>query len=168
MSSGELFVVFVQSVCLSFSGWGSVAVVRESIVKEHALITDSQLSSFLALSQITPGPLGFYLLFVGYTVNGIVGLTLAWLALALPALLVVPIHHLLSVNTGRWLKGAATGVIVASAALMLSSAWSIAPSVLTSTASWTIAALSLLVLFTGRVPSFVVVILAAITGTVFL
>lgn len=168
MSSGELFIVFLQSVCLSYSGWGSVAIVRESIVEDHALITDAQLTSFLALSQITPGPLGFYLLFVGYTVKGLAGLILAWLALIVPALLIVPIHHLLQRNSGRWVKGAASGVIVASAALMLSAAWSIAPSVLTSFSSWAIAAVALLVLSTGRIPSFGVVILAAIVGILLL
>lgn len=168
MSSGELFGVFLQSVCLSYSGWGSVAIVRESIVQDHGLITDTQLTSLLALSQITPGPLGFYLLFVGYTVKGWLGLVLAWGALLLPALLIVPIHHFIERNTGRWITGAASGVIVASAALMLSSAWSIAPSVLTSVGSRAIASFALLLLLTGRVPSFGVVILAAIAGIVLL
>ena len=167
MSSGELFSVFLQSVCLSYSGWGSVSLVRESLVDGHALITDRQLSSFLALSQITPGPLGFYLLFIGYTVQGIVGLALAWLALLLPALLVVPIQRLFQLHAGRWVKGAANGVIAASAALMLSSALSIAPNVLTSARAWTIAVLGLLAVSTGRIPSFGVVLLAGAAGMIF-
>ena len=167
MSSGELFFVFLESISLAYSGWGSVAIVRESIVEDHALITDVQLASFLSLSQVTPGPLGFYLLFVGYTVKGVIGFALAWVALLLPALLIVPIHHLLQVHASRWVKGAASGIVAASAALMLSTAWSIAPQVLTSTLSWTIAAVALIVLSTGRVPSFGVVIVAAITGMIF-
>ena len=55
--------------------------MRESIVEDHAPITDLQLASFLSLSQITPAPLGFHLFFVGYTVKGVIGFALAWVAL---------------------------------------------------------------------------------------
>jgi chromate transport protein ChrA len=167
MNPWTLFVIFLESVLLSYSGWASVSVVRSSLVAQHGLLTDDQLTVFLALSQITPGPLGFYLLFVGYALRGWIGGFLAWSALVVPSLLVIPIVKLL--ERGRNIaavKGAVTGVVIVSAVLMLATAAELAPHTLSSPFNMAIATVSLVALFSGRLPSFGIVGTAAILGAV--
>lgn len=165
MNPWVLFGVLLESVLLSYSGWGSVAVIRSALIEARGLITDDQLTIFLALSQITPGPLGFYLLFVGYSVRGLAGAAIAWTALALPSLLIVPILRLVNQHSNvAVVKGAATGIIVASAALMLATASEFTPQLMANPLAAGTALVSMAALVTGRIPSFVVVLIAAAVG----
>lgn len=167
MTHWALLLVLVESVIFSYSGWSSVAVIRAALVEKQGLLTDAQLMSFLAISQITPGPLGFYLLFVGYSVRGVLGLGMAGAALVLPSFLVVPVLKILDRGEQHaWLSGAATGVIVTSAALMLGTASDLAPRSVTSLLHLGIATLSFAALISGRVPSFAIVGIAASVGAI--
>lgn len=165
MTQLGLFLLLVQAVLLSHSGWASVAVVRQALVEQHAILTDARLTTFLALSQITPGPLGFYLLFVGYSVQGWIGALSAWLALVLPSFLVLPIMRLVERRQHvEWFRGATVGVVVGSAALMLSTAVTLAKTVAPTPPLMVVALVAMLLLTVGRVPSFAVVVLAALAG----
>ena len=165
MSTGALFLVFLQAVLLSQSGWASVAVMREALVEQRALLSDSQLTAFLALSQVTPGPLGFYLLYIGYSVHGWIGALAAWLALVVPSFLVVPIIRLVErQQRGAWLQGATTGVVVGSAALMLHTARTLGDVAITSPALGGLALVGIAALTLFRVPSVVVVVLSSLAG----
>jgi chromate transporter len=167
MNAWVLFGLLLESVLLSYSGWGSFAVIHAALIEARGLITDEQLTTFLALSQITPGPLGFYLLFVGYSVHGLAGVAMAWAALALPSLLVVPILRLVNQHSNvAVVKGAATGIIVASAALMLATASQFIPQLMASPLPVGIALVSIVALLTSRIPSFVVVLVAAALGMI--
>lgn len=167
MSHWRLFVVCLESVLLSNSGWGSVAIVKAHLVDSLGVITETQLTAFLALSHITPGPLGFYLVFVGYAITGMSGALVALATLSLPSLLVIPIVRL--IDRGKsvpWLRGAIAGVIVASAALMLSTAAQLSPGFRASPSTAGIAAVCVIALAATSLPSFVVVLLAALAGMV--
>lgn len=165
MSSYALFLVFVQAVLLSQSGWASVAVVRDALVEQRAILTDGRLTAFLALSQVTPGPLGFYLLFVGYSVHGWMGVLAAWLALMLPSFLVVPIIRVIERQQhAQWLRGATTGVVVGSAALMLLTARTLAQTAVPSPMHIGIAIVAIVALTAWRMPSLVVVALGGAVG----
>ncbi len=152
---------------LSFSGWGSVAIVKGHLVDGLGLITEPQLTSFLALSHVTPGPLGFYLLLVGYAITGVSGALVALTALILPSLLVIPVVRMIDRgNDVPWLKGAIAGVIVSSAALMLSSAGQLASGTLASPAAASIAIVAFVLLAASPLPSVAVVTCAAVAGLV--
>lgn len=167
MTHWALLLVLAESVVFSYSGWSSVAVIRTALVERHGLLTDAQLMSFLAISQITPGPLGFYLLFVGYSVRGLLGLGMASAALVLPSFLIVPVLKILDRGEqNARLSGAATGVIVTSAVLMLWTAADLAPRSMTSSLHLGIAALSFAGLVSGRIPSFAIVAIAAFVGAI--
>lgn len=167
MSHWTFFLVCLESVLLSYSGWGSVAIVKAHLVDGLGLVTETQLIAFLALSQVTPGPLGFYLLLVGYSITGVSGALVALTALILPSLLAIPVVRM--IDRGKdvpWLKGAMAGVIVSSAALMLSSAGQLASGTLASPATAGIAVVAFVLLAASPLPSFAVVACAAVAGLV--
>ena len=53
MTELGLFTLFLQSVVLSYSGWGSVSVLHNELVERHGLLDDGQLTASPALSQAT-------------------------------------------------------------------------------------------------------------------
>jgi chromate transporter len=58
----------------------------------HLRLSDEELNSALAISQASPGPLGLYIVVVGYFVAGLSGALAAALALASPAILAIPVR----------------------------------------------------------------------------
>lgn len=71
MSALALYWLFLRAVLLSFSGFATVPLLREALVLNHALLTDLQLNDAIAMSQASPGPLGMYVVIVGYFVAGL-------------------------------------------------------------------------------------------------
>lgn len=47
-----------------FSGFATVPLLRESLVLDHGILTDTQLNDAIAISQSSPGPLGLYVVVV--------------------------------------------------------------------------------------------------------
>lgn len=68
-----LYLTLLKATALSFSGFASVPVLREDLVVARGVLTDEQLNSAIAISQASPGPLGLYLVAVGYFVAGFAG-----------------------------------------------------------------------------------------------
>jgi chromate transporter len=86
-----LYWLFLRAVLLSFSGFATVPLIRDALVLHDGLLTDSQLNDAIAISQASPGPLGMYVVLVGYLVSGLSGAVAGVLALATPAVLAIPI-----------------------------------------------------------------------------
>jgi len=122
MSPWLLFLLLLKAKLTSFSGLASLPVLRQDLVLTHHAITDAQLNAAVAVARSTPGPNGLYLVSVGYFIAGTPGAIAGWLALSLPALLIIPLIRL----TGRHakhprLRGALDAVILASVGLLWAS-----------------------------------------------
>lgn len=127
MTALALYWLFVRAVLLSFSGFATVPVLREALVLSNGLLTDGQLNDAIAISQASPGPLGMYIVIVGYFVAGLSGALAGVLALMTPALLAVPIARLVLRGHSGTLKGACTGIVIAACALMLATGLQLVP-----------------------------------------
>jgi chromate transporter len=92
MSALALYWLFLRAVLLSFSGFATVPLLRDALVLHHGLLTDMQLNDAIAISQASPGPLGMYVVVVGYFVLGVPGAIAGALALATPAPLAIQPH----------------------------------------------------------------------------
>lgn len=92
----ELFYTFLKIGLFSFGGgYGMLSVIQGEVVTRHAWITASEFTDIVAVSQMTPGPIGINsATYVGYTA-------------------------VLNSGAPEWL--AVTGSIVASFAVMLPS-----------------------------------------------
>jgi chromate transporter len=119
MTPVALYWLFLRAVLLSFSGFATVPVLRDALVLHGGVLTDAQLNDAIAISQASPGPLGLYLVIVGYFVAGIAGAAAGVLALVSPALLAIPIARLVARGQSAALQGACSGMVIAACALMV-------------------------------------------------
>ena len=65
----ELFYTFLKIGLFSFGGgYGMLSVIQGEVVTRHAWITASEFTDIVAVSQMTPGPIGINsATYVGYT-----------------------------------------------------------------------------------------------------
>ena len=122
MSAGLVYVLLLKATITSFAGMGSLPQIHQDFVETYRVVTDQQLSQAVLVGRATPGPMGAYVVAVGYFAAGWPGAVAGWLAMVTPALLAVP----LLVAIHRWLhlprmRAAVDAVVIASAVLLVSS-----------------------------------------------
>lgn len=152
MNIVELYLVLLKGTITAFAGLASLPVLQESLVNHHHVLTDKQLSEAVAITRSTPGPVGLYVVCVGYFVAGIPGAIAGWLAMITPALLIIPGVHL----AGRWVdhprvKSVLQTIVVASAGLLLAAAIPLAHDGLISPLTIAIAVVGLALLLATKV-----------------
>ena len=86
-----LYLLLLKASVTSFSGLGSLPMVRNDFVVERHLLTDHQLNMAVVAGRTGPGPFGLYLVCVAYLVGGVPGAFMGFLALITPAFLVIPL-----------------------------------------------------------------------------
>ena len=123
MSVAALYLLLLKATVTSFAGMGSLPQIRQDFVVTHNLITDEQLGQAVVIGRSAPGPVGAYVVSVGYFAGGWQGAVAAWLAMITPAVLVIPLVTLLR----RWLhlrrvRAAVDAVVIASAVMLVASA----------------------------------------------
>jgi chromate transporter len=131
----------------------------------HHVLTDQQLNEAVVITRSTPGPVGLYVVSVGYFVAGLSGAVAGWLAMITPALLVIPLVH----YTGRHIehsrvKAILQAVVLASAGLLLAAAIPLAHDALTDWVTVAIAAASLALLLTTEIDTLWIILGAAIVS----
>jgi chromate transporter len=157
-----LYLVLLKATALSFSGFGSVPVVREELVLSRQVLTDEQLNDAIAISQASPGPLGLYMVTVGYVVAGLAGAVVAALALASPAVLAIPIVVLVRRGSDTYLRGAYRAIVIASCVLMAVTGSRLAPQAVPSASLVVLAIAAFVTLAATRVPPIAVILLCAL------
>ena len=70
MSAITLYVILLKATVASFSGFGSLPQVREGLVVQRHVLSDDALNRAVLVARTTPGPMGVYLVSVGYEVAG--------------------------------------------------------------------------------------------------
>ena len=86
-----LYLILLKATMTSFSGMASLPSIREDLVVRHGVLTDRQLSAAVAAGRIGPGPIGLYVVSVGYFAGGVPGAVAGWAALITPAFVVIPL-----------------------------------------------------------------------------
>ena len=134
----ELFCSFLMIGLFSFGGgYGMLSVIQGEVVTRHAWLTAAEFTDIVAVSQMTPGPIGINsATYVGYTavlnatgseVLAVLGSLTASFAVMLPSIVLMLIvsrffmkysKHKNVENVFRLLRPAVVGLI-ASAALLL-------------------------------------------------
>ena len=122
MSLLLLYALLLKASITAFSGVGGLPQIRQDLVVTHRVLSDDDLSRALLFGRSSPGPVGLYVVSVGYAVRGVPGAIVGWLALVSPAFLAIPFLALLR----RWLRlsrmrSAVDAVIIASATLLVPS-----------------------------------------------
>src|SRR5262245_58460066 len=91
MSVIALYLLLLKATVTSFAGMGSLPQIRQDLVVTQGVVTDEQLSKAVVIGRSAPGPVGAYVVAVGYFADGWSGAFVAWLAMITPALLVIPL-----------------------------------------------------------------------------
>ena len=119
MSAFILFLYLLKATLTTFSGLASLPVLRQDLVLNHHVITDQQLNTAIVVTRTTPGPVGLYVVSVGYFADGVPGAIAGWLAMIAPALLIIPLIQFIGKRaTHPRLRSMLQGVVLASAGLL--------------------------------------------------
>lgn len=164
MSIWLLYLLLLRATVMSFSGFASVPIVRDDLVERREILTDEQLNTAIALSQASPGPLGVYVVIVGYFVRGMPGAVAGLMALVTPALLAIPILRIVRRGNASIVRGASSGIMIASSVLMLTTSAQLAPEAVPTVPFAVLAIAAFVALVTTRISPAVVVILAVMAG----
>ncbi len=160
-----LYLLLSKATFTSFSGLSSLPALRNDLVVEHKVLTDRQLSAAVATGQTTPGPIGLYVVSVGYFVAGLPGACVGWLAVVTPAFLIIPMLRYLGARGERpAVQRTIRAVTLAAAGLILSMTVPLARASIHGTLSWAIAVVSFAVLAATRLDTVWVILGAALTG----
>ena len=142
-----LYLLILKATLTSFSGLGSLPVVRNDFVVDRHVMTDRQLNLAVVAGRTGPGPFGLYLVCVGYTVGGIPGGIAAFLALVTPSFLVLPIMHWLGKRADApRIRDAIRGLLLGSAGLLMAASVPLTRDAMTGPLSIAIVILSFLIL----------------------
>ncbi len=117
----HLFLQFFHVGVFSFGGGYATLPFLYDIAEKFHWYTSKQLTDMLAISSITPGPVGVNIAtFAGFTTSGILGALIATTAVILPSFIIVTIISkvLDKFKTNRTVKGAIRGVKAAGCALL--------------------------------------------------
>ena len=123
MNVAMLYLLLLKATCTSFAGLASLPVVHDELVEKRHVLTDSELTQAVVITRSTPGPVGLYIVSVGYFADGVPGAVAGWLAMVTPALLIVPILGFARRKAGHpRFKAILQAVVLASAGLLLAAA----------------------------------------------
>jgi chromate transporter len=116
-----LYLLLLKATVTSFSGLASLPVVRNDLVVNRRVLTDRELNAAVVVGQAGPGPLGLYVVSVGYFAAGVPGAVAGWLAMMTPAFLIIPILRYVGTRAGKpAVQSAVQGLMLAAAGLIAS------------------------------------------------
>ena len=168
----ELFYTFFIIGAFTFGGgYAMLSLIQNEVVVEHEWISAQQFTEIVAISQMTPGPIGINsATYIGYSVTGnVFGSLLATTAVMLPSFIIVlticklynkfkennHVAHLMTL-----LKPMVIGMIAAAAGIHVTKEnffnWS----------SWALFAAAFVALQWGKVNPIIVIIVAGLIGIV--
>jgi chromate transporter len=160
-----LYWLLLKATLTSFSGLASLPVVRHDFVERHHVLTDRQLTTAVAAGRLGPGPMGLYVVSVGYFVAGVPGACAGWLAMITPAFLVIPMIRFIGKRAEHpRAKSITRAVLVAGGGLLLSASVPLAKDAFNGPLSAGIMVLSFALIAFTRIDTFWVMLGAAFIG----
>ncbi len=163
-----LYLVLLKATITSFAGLASLPVVREELVVKGQLLTDTQLNEAVVITRMTPGPVGLYVVTVGYYALGIPGACAGWLAMVSPALSVIPLVHFVGKKYDHpRVRMVLQSVVLASAGLLLAASIPLATAALTDPLMLLIALVTIVLLLRTKIDTLWIILAAGTTSYVF-
>jgi chromate transporter len=164
MNAFVLYLVLLKATMTTFAGLASLPVVRDDLVVKRQVLTDTQLNESVVITRSTPGPVGLYVVSVGYFAAGVPGAVAGWLAMITPALLIIPLVHFAGKKAEhRRAKAALQAVVVASSGLLLASVIPLAQSALVDAVTVLIALVTVVLMLRTKLDTLWLILGAALT-----
>jgi chromate transporter len=167
----ELFITFLKASTFTFAGGlAMVPVIERDVVEKYHLLSKDEFMEYATLSQTLPGVIALNCAaLVGRHVAGTVGMLAAGLGAIFPAFFLMVLATILAKmipQQGR-LLGAMRGIRAASAALVLSAAFSLGRHNLKSTFSVILMIAAFLLVVLGNLGAPVIVLLSGAAGYIY-
>ena len=123
----ELLYVYLKIGLFGFGGgYAMLSLIQFEIVDRHHWLSLQEFTDIVAISQVTPGPIGINsATYIGYTVTGNVwGAVLATFAVCLPSFLLVLLisYFFAKFKNNLYVKAAMSGLLPMSVALIAAAA----------------------------------------------
>ena len=126
----QLFITFFKIGLFGFGGgFAMLSLIQFEVVEKHAWLTNQEFTDIVAISQVTPGPIGITsATYIGYTVTGsVLGSIVTAFAVCLPSFVIVLLvaRAYAKFRENQYVEGAFSVLrpvvvgLIASAALML-------------------------------------------------
>ncbi len=162
-----LYLLLLKATATTFAGLASLPVIRDELVVHRHMLTDHQLNAAIVITRSTPGPVGVYVVSVGYFAGGLQGAIAGWLAMSTPALAILLLVRFVGPRAGHpRVKGMLQAVVLASAGLLVSSALPLARDALVGPFTFAIGLIALLVLVSKKVDTLWVIAAGAAVSLV--
>jgi chromate transporter len=163
MNVAVLYLLLLKGTVTAFAGLASLPVIQDELVIQRHVLTDTQLNEAVVITRSTPGPVGLYIVSVGYFVAGVPGAIAGWLAMITPALLIIPLVHFVGRRMEQpRVKSVLQTVVIASAGLLFAAAIPLARDALTGPVTVAIAAISFALLITTKLDTLWIILGAAV------
>lgn len=160
-----LYLLLLKGTITAFAGLASLPVIQDSLVAHHHVLTDKQLNEAVVITRSSPGPVGLYIVSVGYFVAGIPGAIAGWLAMITPAGIMIPLVQLVGrrMENPR-VRSVLQVVVIASAGLLLAAAIPLGRDALTDPVTIGIALVSFALLLTTKIDTLWIILGAAVVS----
>ena len=160
-----LYFLLLKATLTSFSGLASLPVVRNDFVVRYHVLNDRQLNTAVAAGRLGPGPLGLYVVSVGYFVAGIPGACAGCLAMITPAFVVIVLIRFIGRRAEHpRAKAVIRAVLLAGAGMLLSASVPLARDAITGPLPLAIALASFALIAFTRIETIWVTLGSALIG----
>lgn len=166
----DLFITFFKIGLFTFGGgYAMISLIQTEVVVNKGWVDASTFTDIVAISQMTPGPIGINsATYLGYSVTGNVwGSALATVAVTLPSFMIILSIAFLykQFKKNRWSEAVLKGIkpvvlgLIAAAAILL-----VTPDNFVDWRSWLIFICAFIASWWGKISSIRVIVLAGILG----
>lgn len=160
-----LYLLLLKGTVTAFAGLASLPVIQESLVNHYHVLTNEQLNEAVVITRSSPGPVGLYIVSVGYFAAGLPGAVAGWLAMITPALLIIPLVHFVGRRMEHpRVRSVLQTVVIASAGLLLAVAIPLGRDGLTGVITWAIAVVCFMLLLTTKIDTLWMILGAAMVS----
>ena len=171
----SLFYTFFVIGLFGFGGgYGMLSLIQHETVETHHWLSTAEFTDIVAISQMTPGPIGINsATYIGYVVSGsVLGSLVTTLTVVLPPFILTLIasHYIERHRQSPFIKGAFMGLrpvvvgLIAAAALLLMNSENFGYLDSERIITISICVASFCIVYFTRVHPILVIILAGITG----
>jgi chromate transporter len=119
------FLLFLKASLFSTGGLSNLPSLHQDLIG-LGWAADGDFGEAVAIGQISPGPNGLWVISLGYLTYGYAGAVLAFIAILIPAMLVLAVAAAFArIARQRWVNGLMRGISLAVVGVMASVCWTI-------------------------------------------
>jgi chromate transporter len=157
--------LWLSLICVG-GGLGVIPELQRQVVDSHHWVTAREFVDGYTLAQLTPGPTMLVVTFVGYRAHGLLGAVLATLAMFLPTSVIVVLvaEQWQRLRALPWAASAERALLPIGIGLSTAGVYTLARTALHDVTTIVLALMAGLVLYRGRVPAMLVVVLGGVAG----